>query len=174
MRSKIEKDDDNTNHSFLLKCMAAMGAAAIAGGILTALAITASTATTTTGLAAGAAITFSPIIPIVAIAAIIGAVCLLPLLFIGSISGGTTYVASSTPSSNYWGSYGYTPAFYAPSRSYYPPTTTTTHHHASSGGGWGGTVHTHPDSGSNVHGHGGSVFSSGPSHGGGGNVHGHR
>lgn len=164
MNTKNDKTvvkDDNTNYSFMLKCMAAVGAAVLAAGAITAIALAATAKTAAAGMAVGAtALAFSPIIPIIGIATlIIASLCVLPFLFTGSSS---TYVATTGPRTSYWG--GYTPFF--------TPVVTTGgfghhhhHHHGHDGGGIFGGGHHHGHGDTHHHGHGGGM---------GGHVHGHR
>ena len=100
-----KKTLDNNNYYFVLKCLAGLGAAAIAAaGVIAAIAASkgtavAATVVTAKALAATAAVGTSvaaasialPII--IGAAALIGAICLLPLLFCRSARP-ATYVAT--------------------------------------------------------------------------------
>lgn len=166
MKTKTDKTtikDDDNNYSFILKCLAATGAALLTAGAIAGIVMAATAKPAVAGLAVGGttALAFSPIIPIVGIATlIIASLCVLPFLFSGS---STTYVASTAPRTSYWG--GYTPFF--------TPVVSTGgfshhhHHHHGHGGsvfGGGGVHHGHGDT--HHHGHGGGGM--------GGHVHGHR
>ncbi|KTD32412.1 hypothetical protein Lmor_2350 [Legionella moravica] len=164
------KKDDDTNYSFLLKCMAGVGAALIAAGAITAMALSFSAKTAATGMAVGAtatAFSVAPIIPIMGIAVlIIASICVLPLLF----SNNSTYVVGG--SSGYRNSGFFGSSMFTPSVIFTPGGGHHHHHHGHGGGGiFGeGTVHHGNHSGgSHHHGHDG-----GHSHSGGGHVHGHR
>ncbi len=156
---KITKKEDESNYSFILKCMAAAGAALIAAGVVTTIALAATAKTAAAGLAVGVTATAaSPIIPIIGIITLVAAsLFVLPLLFAGSSS---TYISNSTPrSSTYWGS-SWGPTVFVPTQGH--------HHH-----------HHHNHSHQNRHGDGG-IFGGGsnthhhPGHTSGGNFHGHR
>ncbi|KTD51178.1 hypothetical protein [Legionella quateirensis] len=173
--NKKNEADDNNNYSFLLKCMAGVGAALVAAGIITAIALTTSAKTAAaTSMAVGAtaaAFTFTPIIPIVGIAAlIIASICVLPFLF----SSRSTYVVGGSPgyrNSGFFGSSIFTPPIIVTPGSGHHHNHHHNHHHGHGGGfgggsvfggggifGGGGTVHHGSHSGSNDHGHtGGSV-----------------
>lgn len=144
MKTQPTKQENNTNYSFLLKCMAALTAAAVAtAGIFAAVSLKSAAATTTTIAAKMAfASAFPPIFPIALV--LIGLVCVLPFLF---SRNNTTYIPNRTVTTGY-NSFG----FYSPSystTSVYPDT----HHHE------------HPDTG--------TVYTSSHIHGHDSNVHGH-
>lgn len=152
MKTQHTKQNNTTNYSFLLKCMAALTAAAVAtAGIFAAVSLNSAAATTTTIAAKMAfASTFTPLFPIAFV--LIGLVCVLPFLF----SRNTTYTPSSTVTTGY-----NTFGFYSPSNSTASVYTDSHHHgHQDTGSvytsshvhGHDSRVHGH-DSGSNVHGH---------------------
>ncbi|PWY56052.1 hypothetical protein DGG96_08920 [Legionella qingyii] len=171
MAKKNKQQEDDTNYSFLLKCMAAFSAAAIAtAGVIAAVSLK-SAAVATTALAAktllASAFIFTPVLPIALFA--IGLMLVVPFLF-GCNNNTYTTVRTTTPGYRSYGSY----SFYTPSSVYngFPysdygtgtvyASTAHSHGHPTSG-----TVHGH--SSSHVHGHGDShVHGHGGSH-----VHGH-
>ncbi|HAT7032491.1 TPA: lpg1776 family Dot/Icm T4SS effector [Legionella pneumophila] len=155
MQSKIHKKEDNTNYSFLLKCMAAATAAIVTAVVIKATA----TAAVGFGVAtAGAAL--SPLLFVGgALLAAVGICCLPLLLCCGSSR--SVYTVSSSPAYRPWSSAwytGYNPTFH--SHPVYNNGGTYHTHHS-------GTVHTHSNP---VHTHGNNVHvHATPS-----NVHGHR
>lgn len=160
-KKRIKAEEDESNYSFILKCMAAAGAALVAAGVITAIALAATAKAAAVGVTAGAtALAFSPIVPIIGIVTlIIASLCVLPLLFSGN---STTYV-SSTPRSSYYGIGG--PTMFVPFG--FGGSHHHGHHHGHGGGIFGGGG----GGGSHHHGHGGgSVFGGG----GGSHHHGHR
>ncbi|MFO2512412.1 lpg1776 family Dot/Icm T4SS effector [Legionella pneumophila serogroup 2] len=160
MQSKIHKKEDNTNYSFLLKCMAAATAALATAAIVTAVVIK---ATATAAVGFGVATTGAALSPFLFIGgALLAAagICCLPLLLCCG-SSRSVYTVSSSPAYRPWSSAwytGYNPTFH--SHPVYNNGGTYHTHHS-------GTVHTHPNP---VHTHGNNVHvHTTPS-----NVHGHR
>ncbi|MCW8443464.1 hypothetical protein OQJ19_14775 [Fluoribacter gormanii] len=164
MTKKNNQQEDDTNYSFLLKCMAALSAAAIAtAGIIAAVSLK-SAAVATTAIAAktllASAFIFAPVLPIALFA--IGLMLVVPFLF-GCNNNTYTTVRTTTPGYN--GIY----SFYPPSSVYngfsYSDNGASTVYASSNhshGHTTSGTVHGHSDShmhghsGSHVHGHGDS------------------
>ncbi|HAT1658247.1 TPA: hypothetical protein RG395_001720 [Legionella pneumophila] len=147
MQSKIHKKEDNTNYSFLLKCMAAATAALATAAIVTALVVKA-TATAAVGFGVAATgVALSPLLFVGGALLAVAGICCLPLLLCCGSSRGV-YTVSSTPAyrpwSNVW-STGYNPTFHT-HPVYNTGGTYHTHH--------SGTVHTHPNP---VHTHGNNV-----------------
>ncbi|KTD55715.1 hypothetical protein Lsan_3267 [Legionella santicrucis] len=167
MKTQQTKQKDTTNYSFLLKCMAALTAAAVAtAGIFAAISLKSAAATTTTIAAKMAfASAFTPIFPIALV--LIGLVCVLPFLF----SRNTTYMPSRTVTTGY-NSFG----FYSPSYSTASVYTDSHHHgHQDTGSVYTSShVHGHDN---HVHGHDSHAHghdSNTHGHSAGGYVHGHR
>ncbi|AAU27855.1 TPA: lpg1776 family Dot/Icm T4SS effector [Legionella pneumophila] len=161
MQSKIHKKEDNTNYSFLLKCMAAATAALATAAIVTAVVIK---ATATAAVGFGVATTGAALSPLLfvggALLAAVGICCLPLLLCCGSSR--SVYTVSNSPAyrpwSSAWYTGGYNPTFH--SHPVYNNGGTYHTHHS-------GTVHTHSNP---VHTHGNNVHvHTTPS-----NVHGHR
>lgn len=152
MQSKLEqkKEEDNANYWFILKCLGAITAAAvITAGIIVAVAAKASVATLA-GVATSAVLA-GPIAPLAGLLVLIGAVCLLPFLFVGD-----SCARVSTQSYGLVYGRSYQPTFY-------PPTPViiggggygNSHQHGHGGvfgGSTGGTVHGH-DGGGHGHSH---------------------
>lgn len=173
MTKKHKKQDDDTNYSFLLKCMAALTAAAvITAGIIAAVTLK-SAAVATTAVAAkmmlASAFVFTPIFPIALV--VIGLVCVLPFLF-GCNNNTYTTLRTTTPGYGYTGYNGYgNYGFYSqPSTHYHGQQSTSVytpdshmHGHTTSG-----TMHGHDTS--HVHSHDTSQVHV---HNSGGYVHGH-
>lgn len=151
MRAKTEpnsKPVDNTNFYFILKCMAALTAAALVTAGFIAFIAMKTSAVVMAGIAAktmfAAAVATSPFIPVVGVLAFIGlvaAACILPFIFSGSSSSYTT--VRTTPAYNTgWGW----------------------------GSGWGSStlfVPSNPVYDSHRHGHYNPVYNGGPIHVGG-------
>lgn len=143
-----KKQEDDTNYSFLLRCMAALTAAAVVtAGIIAAVtlksAVVAATAVAAKTLLASALI-FTPFFPIALFA--IGLVFVLPFLF---SCNNNTYTAVRTIAPGYrsYGNYNfYPPTSVYTSPDYYTGTVYTSSDH----------IHSHPSTNSTVHGHDGS------------------
>ncbi|CAM2944111.1 Uncharacterised protein [Legionella steigerwaltii] len=157
--------EDDTNYSFLLKCMAALTAAAIVtAGVIAAVTLK-SAAATTTAIAAKTLLTsvlmFAPaVFPIAFVA--IGLVFVLPFLFSCNNNTYTTVRTTTTPGYRGYGNYSfYSPAYDDTPNPYYGASTVYvgsdhSHGHPSTQG----TVQVHDsahshghDSGHNRHGH---------------------
>lgn len=173
---KIKKIDTETNNYFLLKCMAALSAAAIVAASIYAIVAAKASAAATIGLAATSI--GGPIIGLItgigALALLVAAAAFLPLCFSRSrVSYGTPFMSSLfIPTNN---------------TVFVPATTISTgmgggvvHRRGDFGGNMGNT-HGHPAffpssgggrMGGTTHGHGGASIPSGPSHPVGGR-HGH-
>jgi hypothetical protein len=165
--TKREEEEEaatkSTNYSFRLKCLIGLTCAAVAtAAIMIALAATTGTAAGA-GAAAGASIAAgalaSPLAPFIGLMVVIGAICLLPLLFIGRSSSGSTPFFSTFR--------GYNPTVFVGSGH-------NNHHTHYPSSGFPGAhiqpVHSHSHNHSHAHSGGGY----GGGHQGGGNVHGHR
>ncbi|KTD78393.1 hypothetical protein [Legionella waltersii] len=113
MKSRVEKENENTNYYFLLKCLGALTAAAvITAGIVGAVMYKASAATAV-GFAVGATAS-APIAPFILgpmLLIALGAVCLLPFIFCTGSSSGYTYPRTTSV---------YTGAHYPPSYTPFP------------------------------------------------------
>ena len=142
MKQHHKKQEDNTNYSFLLKCMAALTAAAvITTGVIAAVSLkSAAAAATTTAIAAkmtlASAFIFTPIIPIALV--LIGLVCVLPFLF---GRNNHTYIPNRIVTTGYNNFGFYSPPSYSTASVY-----TDSHYHNQGTG----TVYT---TNSHVHGH---------------------
>ena len=165
LRKKSQVDDE-TNYSFILKCLGALTAAALITAGALALIAAKSGAATAAGLAFGAVATASAapiVLPIIGVFVLFAAICTLPFLF----SGSSTYTTVNRPV--YGGGYGYRSPYYSPT--IFTPVVTTggifgTEHHHDHGGGH---HHGHVDvGGGHHHGHGGGHVEVG------GHQHGHR
>lgn len=142
MAKKYKKQEDNTNYSFLLKCMTALTAAAVVtAGVIAAVSLNCA-APATTAFAAATAFPFLPAIVPIAIV-VLGLMCILPFLF----GNNSTTVRTVTPT------YGYgMNGFYTP----YTPTAPRYHSHTDSVYTNNSHVHGHtnpPVYDSHTHGH---------------------
>lgn len=154
-----KKREDNTNYSFLLKCMAAVTAAAmVTAGIIAAVTLK-SAATATTAIAAKTLLTstfiFAPAVFPFALVAI-GLVFVLPFLFGCNSNTYTTVRTTATPGYRSYGNY----SFYTPTPDYtFPNYDTSSNVYIGSANSHGhpaseGTVHVHGST--NTHGHDGN------------------
>jgi hypothetical protein len=161
MKSKAERDNDNTNYYFLLKCLGGFAAAALlTAGVVGAVMYNASAATAA-GFAVGGAVASAPIAPFILgpmLLIALGAVCLLPFIFCtgGSSGYNSTYLRTSPyPSSGLYNSPAYSSPWFFPS----PAVVTSGNYHGHTSHGPvhthdSTTVHSHPMGiGSNIHNH---------------------
>ncbi|HHF7366480.1 TPA: hypothetical protein ACPSKY_001597 [Legionella bozemanae] len=154
-----KKQEDDTNYTFLLRCMGALTAAAVVtAGVIAAVTLNSAAAAATTAVATktllASALIFTPILPIALVA--IGLVFVLPFLFACNNNTHTTVRTTATPGYNSYGFY--SPVYTADPyyHGHYDTGSTVyvnndhSHGHPSSHG----TVHTHDNS--HMHEHGGS------------------
>ncbi|KTD73091.1 hypothetical protein [Legionella tucsonensis] len=151
-----KKQEDDTNYTFLLRCMTALTAAAIVtAGVIAAVTLKSTTATAAaiaTKTLLASAFIFTPILPIALVA--IGLVFVLPFLFACNNNTYTTVRTTATPG---YSSYGfYSPVYTAAPYGHYDTGSTVyvnndhSHGHPTSHR----TVHIHD--GGHIHEHGGS------------------
>ncbi|MCE0723978.1 hypothetical protein [Legionella resiliens] len=160
-----KKQEDDTNYTFLLRCMAALTAAAIVtAGVIAAVTLKSAAAATTAALATNpllaSAFIFTPILPIALVA--IGLVFVLPFLF---SCNNNTYTTVRTTAAPGYSSYSFYSPLYTTSDPYYDghyDTGTTvyvnndhSHGHPSSRGAEPShdDGHMHEHGGSHRHGH---------------------
>lgn len=147
MTKKNRRQEDDTNYSFLLKCMAGITAAAIVtAGVIAAVTLK-SAAAATTAIAAktllASTLIFTPVFPIALI--VIGLVFVLPFLFGCNNNTYTTVRTTTTPGYSGYGNY----SFYSPDYHEHDDTNSTV---------YTSNDHTHgnPTTPGNIHGHDGS------------------
>ncbi|HHT0591581.1 TPA: hypothetical protein ACTXXA_001242 [Legionella anisa] len=147
-----KKQEDDTNYTFLLRCMAALTAAAIVtAGVIAAVTLKSAAATTAalaTKTLLASTFIFTPIVPIALVA--IGLVFILPFLF---ACNNNTYTSVRTTATPGYSSYGfYSPIYTADP--YYTTSSTVYVNNDHSHGHPDPTAH-HRDGG-HMHGHGDS------------------
>ncbi|WP_454780949.1 hypothetical protein [Legionella sp. WA2022007384] len=155
MTKRNKQQEDDTNYNFLLKCMAAITAAAIATAGIIAFVSLKSAAAAATAVAAktllASAFIFTPALPLAIFA--IGLMLVLPFLCNCNNDSYTT-VSTTTPGYSSYGSYG----FYPPSSVYngfpspdYGTSSVYVNSDHSHGHPTNGTIHGHDDN--HTHGH---------------------